>query len=614
MTDSALPSLRISLLGKAAFSTDEGSSLQLKPKAAGMVAYLALQGETPRDRLASLLWPGVPQANARNNLSQTIRRLKAECGHAGLLHGKDTLCLAAGTKVDVLELLQAHRAGQADRVAALEGELLAGMSFADCAEFSTWLDLQRQHLVALRWDALAELTDIAERNGDLHAALGLARRLLDCDPCREIGHQRLIRLYWLVGDRPAALRTYEQCRVILMRELGLHPSAETLALMRSIERSMQPPAGEIVSLRRLPPHFHLPPVLVGRETELERMEEAWSRGQAIFISGMPGVGKTRLTQEFLGAKGRFYTFEGQPEDRSLPYANHARTCRQILRAFPGLVLPDWVRREMARYLPELGPSPGPLSHDEDKLRFFQAVAEMTRLAVEAGMHRVAVHDLQFMDQPSLELGHFVFAPYWGQHSGLRTVLTFRPDELAPEAAQAVNWVLDRGQGVLIELEPLSAEGMTALLESMDPGLLPWCDALQQHTGGNPGLVLETLKAMLESGLLDQPPQPHQTLPIPEKARALLRRRLNQLSREALELARLAALAGDGFNPPLACQVLQQPAHRLTQPWAELESTHVLSGNRFVHGLMRHVVQEDIPEPLRSHLLEAIQAARPAGPA
>ncbi|MGV2480653.1 UNVERIFIED_CONTAM: hypothetical protein IGO34_28090, partial [Salmonella enterica subsp. enterica serovar Weltevreden] len=92
-----------------------------------------------------------------------------------------------------------------------------------------------------------------------------------------------------------------------------------------------------------------------------------------------------------------------------------------------------------------------------KLRFFQAVAEMTRLAVDAGMHRVAVHDLQFMDQPSLELGHFVFAPHWGQHSGLHTVLTFRPDELAPEAAQAVNWVLDRGQGVLIELEPLSAE-------------------------------------------------------------------------------------------------------------------------------------------------------------
>ena len=47
--------------------------------------------------------------------------------------------------------------------------------------------------------------------------------------------RRLMRLYYLLGDRAEALRQYERCAAALDEELGVNPSKSTLTLYRQIQ-------------------------------------------------------------------------------------------------------------------------------------------------------------------------------------------------------------------------------------------------------------------------------------------------------------------------------------------------------------------------------------------
>lgn len=72
------PQLR--LIGKAVCLHGAGQVLALEHKDALMLAYLALEGPTPRQALAALLWPEVDAARARANLRQRLFRLRRSLG------------------------------------------------------------------------------------------------------------------------------------------------------------------------------------------------------------------------------------------------------------------------------------------------------------------------------------------------------------------------------------------------------------------------------------------------------------------------------------------------------------------------------------------------------
>ena len=70
----------VRLMGSAILTGSAGGELRLERKLAAALAYLALEGATPRSRLAGLLWPESPEATARNNLSQMLRKLRLAVG------------------------------------------------------------------------------------------------------------------------------------------------------------------------------------------------------------------------------------------------------------------------------------------------------------------------------------------------------------------------------------------------------------------------------------------------------------------------------------------------------------------------------------------------------
>ncbi len=584
-------------------------SSQLRPlerKTAGLLAYLTLEGPTNRSKLAGLLWPASSEATARNNLAQALRRLKQAAG-AEVVWGSDVLELQ-GLAVDVAELQVAHFAGRHLEVVAHQAQLLEGLDYDDCPEFEDWLLVQRERLAEMRRNSLGALADGLEQAGQYREALVYAEALLESDVLSEVAHRQVMRLLYLLGDRSAALAAFERCRAILLREMGVAPLPQTQELRHQIERGELLVPAIPAQRPEIPLAVLRPPRLLGREAEWARMEAAWEKGQALLIAGAPGVGKSRLLQDFLHSRGPALLFEGRPGDQGIPYATFSRFCLKILEHFPGLALPDWVRQELARLLPELGPAQPPIQSRAEKLRFFQASAELVRLALAEGLGRLAVDDLQFADMASLELMHFVLSPYWGQPGALATALAFRAGELPDWMAALLEQAVQGGQAIQISLQPLDALAVQGLLVSLElPSLqddVPgWAAALVRHTGGNPFFLLETLRSLWESGGLGQP-RPGR-LPVSSKISTLIQQRLERLSQSAQRLIRTAAVAGVDFSPELAAYALETTRLELLEPWAELEAAQLLRGNAFTHDLLYEATLSGVPASIKTHLHQQI---------
>ncbi len=441
------------------------TSLVPEKKTAAVLLYLALEGATPRSRLAGLLWPDSSESAARNNLSQTLRRLRLSTQDT-LIVGDDLLRLSPELEVDAARLKVAAFAGEADDLLRPQGDLLDGYDYDDCPEFGDWLYSEREALRDLHLRALEGLSAAAEAEGDLTSALRLAERLLELDPLAEGTYRRLMTLHYLLGDRPAALKVYHRCKEVLERELGVEPLPQTKDLARKIDQGRLQSAPERPK-RDIPLELLRPPVVVGREAEWARMEEAWDRGQAIFLSGPAGVGKSRLLRDFALSKGRHLAFGGRPGDAALPYATQARVYRETLAAFPDLKLEPWVRAELARILPELGGHPGPIGSETEKLRFFEAQTWVFRQLARQEPLVIVVDDLQYLDGASLEAQRYLFSSLLGEaRVQLRALFAFRSGELPQEVLAGISAQVSAAQAVHLEVGPLGSEAARALLETL----------------------------------------------------------------------------------------------------------------------------------------------------
>ncbi|MBI3825661.1 MAG: hypothetical protein HY294_06685 [Candidatus Rokubacteria bacterium] len=84
--------------------------------------------------------------------------------------------------------------------------------------------------------ALECLAAVALANGEHPLAAQLAREVVDLEPFRETGWQRLMRALAGGGNRAEAVRAYTQCKKLLADELGVAPSPETEAIARGLRR------------------------------------------------------------------------------------------------------------------------------------------------------------------------------------------------------------------------------------------------------------------------------------------------------------------------------------------------------------------------------------------
>ena len=76
----AEPTLRLFLHGVARWQRGAAPAHALEREHAALLAWLWLEGPTPRSCLAGLLWPEVAEERARGNLRQRLLKLRADAG------------------------------------------------------------------------------------------------------------------------------------------------------------------------------------------------------------------------------------------------------------------------------------------------------------------------------------------------------------------------------------------------------------------------------------------------------------------------------------------------------------------------------------------------------
>jgi DNA-binding SARP family transcriptional activator len=245
-----------------------------------LFCYLLLHRDhsLPRETLASILWPETTTAQSKKNLRQALWQLQSALGSQNerlndrillvepdwvQLNSQANYWLDVAVFEQTFNLIQ-KKPGQEldsstaqllqDIVQLYQGPLLEGW-------YQDWCLLERERLQSIYLSMLDKLMSYCEVLHDYETGLLYGMRIMCYDRARERTHRRMMRLYYLLGDRAEALRQYERCAAALEEELGIHPSKSTTAIYRQIQADqLDEPAPTLVEVDTSP-EIPAPPLL-----------------------------------------------------------------------------------------------------------------------------------------------------------------------------------------------------------------------------------------------------------------------------------------------------------------------------------------------------------------
>jgi DNA-binding SARP family transcriptional activator len=219
-----------------------------------LFTYLLLHRKRPhlREALAGILWGEQSGEQSRKYFRQALWQLQTALdppGSDGALRALqvDADWVDVNPEVefwtDVAELERAYTPVEAipgheldpEAVRSLErvlplykGDLLEGC-------YLDWCLFERERLKHTFLAVLDKLMVYYDRQGKFETGLDYGTQILRIDRTAERTHRRMMRLYYLMGDRSAAIRQYQNCAAVLQEELGARPSRRTDALFHRIQ-------------------------------------------------------------------------------------------------------------------------------------------------------------------------------------------------------------------------------------------------------------------------------------------------------------------------------------------------------------------------------------------
>ena len=272
------------------------------------------------ETIADALWSGsAPPASWNKVVQGCVMRLRKVLGSSAIeTHPTGYRLCVAHDEVDAgrFERLVARARellslGEPDRASFALDEALGlwrGRAFSDVEDWEAG-QIEAARLDALRLDAEELQLEAAVRAGRSREVLADAQARVAQAPLREHRWMLLALAQHQVGRQGEALRTLNQARQLLARELGLDPSADLVALEAAILR--QDPA---LTTARLPdatascPYRGLTAYDVndadafhGREPEIGECLERLRRDGVLVVVGPSGSGKSSLVRAGVAA-------------------------------------------------------------------------------------------------------------------------------------------------------------------------------------------------------------------------------------------------------------------------------------------------------------------------
>jgi DNA-binding CsgD family transcriptional regulator len=375
------------------------------------------------------------------------------------------------------------------------------------------------------------------------------------------------------------------------------------------------------------------PILIGRTPDLAALhlliDQAKSgKGQVALLCGEAGIGKSRLVAEVkttATAQG-FQLLQGNcfPTDLSCPYAPLLDLLRSVfITSSTAKIASDVgpIAREFAPLLPDvvqmlpdltvLPPLPS-LDPEQEKRRLFATLAHF--FLSQAAHHPLLliVEDVHWSDNTSLEFLHYLARRCATQP--LLVLLTYRSDEIRPSLS---HWLAQLDRERLAQecaLAPLSRSEVSAMLHAifdlrrsvfMVPPLAQGdlLDAMYALTEGNPFIIEELLKSLIEAGdiFYDQgrwKRKELRELHIPRSVQDAVQQRTGHLSEGARQVLNLAAVAGRHFDFALLQELTHQDEAQLLRLIKELMAAQLVveeSEERFAfrHALTREAIYSEL---------------------
>jgi DNA-binding SARP family transcriptional activator len=347
--------------------------------------------------------------------------------------------------------------------------------------------------------------------------------------------------------------------------------------------------------------------LVGRKQELRRLQTAFDNARqekhcrVVTVVGEAGIGKTKLMRELLGQIGdqaRVLVGRCVSYGEGATYLPIAEMVRQVahepfVAGIAALLAGEEDADQVAQRVAELtGLAEGPAAPGEA----FWAVRRLLEAIAREQPAVLVLDDIHWAEPTLLDLveylGEWAEAPILVLCAARRELLETRPA-----------WGGPTSTGFLVELEPLPAEDVSALVarlsdESVDPKVE---EAIVEHAGGNP-LFAEQLLALAgeapDIALNDPPPT----------VEALLASRLDRLDPRELTVLRRASVVGRRFSrEELADLTPNEEAEQTKRHLVDLTQRALVHPDdeifRFHHVLVRDVAYRGIPKAERADLHE-----------
>jgi serine/threonine protein kinase/tetratricopeptide (TPR) repeat protein len=370
--------------------------------------------------------------------------------------------------------------------------------------------------------------------------------------------------------------------------------------------------------------------LIDRVEEIRLLREAVDRavrgeGGVVFLHGEAGIGKTRLARE-LGAYARLrgmqvlygrcpalFRMDGVP-----PYILWGEVIKDYLQ----VCAPEQLYRvigyypgEVCKLVPEvrqkLGSVPQslPISPEQERDRLFEAVSQLViNISKEAPL-LVILDDLQWTDQTSLLLLHYLARGIYRE--SLLLLGAYRDtdvDEKHPLSPVLTELNRER----LLQSAPLKrmslndvSEMIRQILEQED---VPkeFCELVYDKTRGNPFFVEEVIRSLKEEEVIYREEDKWKIkevskIEFPETVKAVIKARISRLDKECQHVLNMASFVGNDFTFEALCAVTGVEDDKLLELMEKMLKTGLVK-ERVIRGqgvysfadiIVRDVVHEEI---------------------